>query len=852
MSAINNFAWNFPYIGIPQIKPITIACGEGNNTLAYSPDGIYWKGLGIKVFTTRANKAVWTGVRWVAVGTGTYWVATSLDGITWTGQESDILTEAYDIAWNGSYLVAVGYGDDYTIATSNDGITWYGVANSSTIFTTRASSISWTGQTWIALGSGTNTSAICTTKNPTNWTPTAPNNLVVTDMSNSITIGVFNETYGSPGSINSAPPFTRQMTTTTSDDWSSTSAYSNSTGEYTGDQSTTYDDTLTASGEWIQIELLDPVICHYYCLSWLITNTASQYTIARSWSLLGSNDGATWVHIDSYSYPDAAPPVNTNEYPFTIKMRNLFSNAALCNIYRIVFKSIFPGGPSTTTVRLSQCDMFTMNSSSKTIPVKYKPIVTRTHVLYPNSFMKFNDSVGTLTTLIATDLCGNLVDSSFNNGYFMNPILNGANASPITSQSFDGYSMTCTTLSGNILYLTNQSLNTNLNTYKTLSGNAFTTQISGNLNASCYNGQRNIIGGSGGNLISYNTIIETAPSASFTPSLNASKLFTGVNGLASNPGYGTTYIENRIYFKPGERITLVAPRAYNQNMMPSNAFSFTMKNAEVTQNLVMVTFGNQGPSGSAGAIGFTGLGGLTGVDGSPGAPGPNDYQLWESASTTDLTLNGNLAINKSVTTDYAVDISGNFSTTTLTLSDVSASGQTIVVDGSTNTLNVDDFTVNGGNQEINNATTYLADISGTVNVSKVTTSYYEKMNTSPNIVNSQTASISITQGQLYFDIGTSMSSNFILEINGFPVSLISETFTYSFELIIDYINSPVNRYYCNQIKLGASTIPVAFTGGEPEVGLINTTTSIIKQVMHIFCTGGTIKFVGCDFIPYIQ
>jgi hypothetical protein len=137
MSTINNFSWNTPYIGTPTIKPLTIACGQGTHTLAYSQDGIYWKGIGNNTFSTRANKAVWNGSVWVAVGTGNYWAASSYDGIVWMGRDSSLMTEAYDVAWNGTVFVAAGYGGQYNLAASRDGITWYGLPYSAGIFTNR-------------------------------------------------------------------------------------------------------------------------------------------------------------------------------------------------------------------------------------------------------------------------------------------------------------------------------------------------------------------------------------------------------------------------------------------------------------------------------------------------------------------------------------------------------------------------------------------------------------------------------------------------------------------------------------------------------------------------------------------
>ena len=159
MTVIKNFAWNSPHLGNPIIKPLTIACGDGTNTLAYSQDGIYWKGLGNSVFSIRSNKAVWNGILWVAVGYGQYWVASSYDGINWFGRDSTLMTEAYDVAWNGTVFVAAGYGGQTPLCASADGIVWYGIANAAPIFSIQASAITWTGKAWIAYGSGGNTTA---------------------------------------------------------------------------------------------------------------------------------------------------------------------------------------------------------------------------------------------------------------------------------------------------------------------------------------------------------------------------------------------------------------------------------------------------------------------------------------------------------------------------------------------------------------------------------------------------------------------------------------------------------------------------------------------------------------------
>jgi len=143
---------------IPSVKiqHPTIAVGEGTNSIAYSPDGIKWTGLGNTIFTTGRGVA-WNGTRWVAVGSGTNTIAYSSDGIIWTP-----VTDAYKIfetiglvvAWNGKIWVAIGTGSKYKIAYSYDGITWNGVTGSAdpNMFFSGCNSVAWNGTMWVAIG----------------------------------------------------------------------------------------------------------------------------------------------------------------------------------------------------------------------------------------------------------------------------------------------------------------------------------------------------------------------------------------------------------------------------------------------------------------------------------------------------------------------------------------------------------------------------------------------------------------------------------------------------------------------------------------------------------------------------
>jgi hypothetical protein len=144
--------------GTVTIQHPVIAVGSGTNSLAYSPDGVQWTGLGTNIFST-GNGVAWNGSKWIACGTGNHTLAHSIDGLRWTGMGTNVFSnQAYDIAWNGSIWVAVGSGTN-SIAYSTDSITWAGSTSGNSIFTTRANGVAWSGTQWVAVGQGTNSIA---------------------------------------------------------------------------------------------------------------------------------------------------------------------------------------------------------------------------------------------------------------------------------------------------------------------------------------------------------------------------------------------------------------------------------------------------------------------------------------------------------------------------------------------------------------------------------------------------------------------------------------------------------------------------------------------------------------------
>ena len=149
------------------IQHPTVAVGTGQNTIAYSEDGITWKGLGQNIFDGEGYNVAWNGSLWVAVGLGSVnTMAISQDGLQWTGLgNSTFSTSGSGIGWNGTYWVATGSGAN-TLAYSQNGTYWFGLGSS--VFTQSGSGVGWNGTAWLATGQGGNTLAY--SLDSINWT----------------------------------------------------------------------------------------------------------------------------------------------------------------------------------------------------------------------------------------------------------------------------------------------------------------------------------------------------------------------------------------------------------------------------------------------------------------------------------------------------------------------------------------------------------------------------------------------------------------------------------------------------------------------------------------------------------
>jgi len=380
--------------------------------------------------------------------------------------------------------------------------------------------------------------------------------------------------------------FDNSLNTTSSTEWrSALSTYNATTGAYTGSISTTYNTSLSVSGEWLQLQLNNPKIIKSYHLAWFIDSSTNNFNIPKSWMLMCSTDATNWTLIDTFDYGVSTPPTNTSVKPVLIQLRNTFTNTINVRWYRLVVTSIFPGG-SLTYARISEMDLYESNSNTLTVDHNIKPILTKTHVLHPTTIIPFSASMGKQTVYNITDLDCNLIsNNTINNGSYNTNIINGLETDIITSTCFDGQSLIATPKTGNICYISNDNLNTNLNFDISLNGSLLTKNITGNVYASCFNGQRILLGGEGGNVITYSTTLNNSPDGVFKAAINANNLMTKVNGLASNSGYGFVYVPNRIYMNPGDKVSVIAPKSYNKNLSGTNTISMNLNNATIVKNI---------------------------------------------------------------------------------------------------------------------------------------------------------------------------------------------------------------------------------------------------------------------------
>jgi len=471
------------------------------------------------------------------------------------------MTECYDVAWNGTYFVAVGYNSSVaSLATSTDGITWTSVSIGS-VFSQRIHAIEWTGVVWLAYGSGTNTTAISTSLDASVWTATTTPNLCVVDCSNLLVGNI--STVTSSSNASSYPPenafdgsFNAVITT-----WQSDVANYDNTGAYTGSTSTTYNTSLTTTGEWLQIQLTNSVVCNNY---YVVFSVADGSAIPQSWTLLGSNDGTTWNSLNTFNYGTVTPPNNNWKYPFVCLPLDISSNTTAYSYYRIVFNTNF----GASYVSVAEFELF--DGGLQQLDRYIRPVVLKDLILHPTRILSVDGVIPNVYRI--TDLSCNLIRTGIvHGGKYVNNTIYGLAAEPAAT-TFDGCNHVVFSTSGKVTYLSNEASNTNLNFDNSFNGVVITGSTN-SINTACYNRKFILFGDSSGS-ISYGVLNANTP-PTFYPT-NASSLFSTIYGLASNSGYGFVVSPNTIYLKADERLSIVTPKFYDSALASDTSISFNV------------------------------------------------------------------------------------------------------------------------------------------------------------------------------------------------------------------------------------------------------------------------------------
>jgi sugar lactone lactonase YvrE len=131
---------------------IAVGYSSTNNTIAYSDDGINWT-LSNPIFDLRCYDVIYNGTVYIAVGWGEYSMATSSDGISWAYNNTFRLTNnpqySYCIFYDGSRYILGSNDSGGNIATSSDGITWVNEG----YIQMHIRRIAYNGDTYVAVGS---------------------------------------------------------------------------------------------------------------------------------------------------------------------------------------------------------------------------------------------------------------------------------------------------------------------------------------------------------------------------------------------------------------------------------------------------------------------------------------------------------------------------------------------------------------------------------------------------------------------------------------------------------------------------------------------------------------------------
>jgi hypothetical protein len=464
----------------------------------------------------------------------------SYDGIQWHGSGNTVLqTRANHAAWNGTRWVAVGKSANTWFAVSRDGTSWQQQPDS--LFT-EAYAVAWNGSLWIAAGEGS-TYSLAYSLDGVQWTGVANsksqlfvnratdvkwNGLVwtacgsPTAVASSVDGISWTATSGVVGDLSSVLLSAPSFVASASSGANPGNVFDLSDGTVWTSQSSAYNPTtglpVSSDGEYVQIQFVSN------------SYTVKQYYLrstATDWSLYGSNDGISWSLIDDKT------GITNNVFFST-------TNTTPYSYYRVVFQKIVAG---PTSVQANSVDFFVEQALSP--------------------YFKFNNTKRWLSSVV-------------NTGYSLTTQFNGVLSPAATSQvalstsfSYDGQYNLYTDLSNTNVYFGTDFSNGTLT--------AVSLPTIAKKYTSCFNGTYFFVGGSGPSSGTGSIMYAHPSDMSSWYSVDATFASGSVLALVSNSGLGFVSPPNTIYMNPGEKLSIVAPKFYDENMEKRGAtFNFSL------------------------------------------------------------------------------------------------------------------------------------------------------------------------------------------------------------------------------------------------------------------------------------
>jgi hypothetical protein len=253
-----------------------------------------------------------------------------------------------------------------------------------------------------------------------------------------------------------------------------------------------------------------------------------------------------------------------------------------------------------------------------------------------------------------------------------------------------------------------------------------------------------------------------------------------------------------------------------------------------------------------------------------------DTQLWNYVDSTksDIYVSGNVQIGTSTATQE-LDISGNIGVSGTIRSNIARFSNNLSINNnlsigkqynssSTNVLDVSGNVIFNNSMIINNPisinstqNSYVLDISGTTRIKKLFANNIYNYISVPTSLNSGYITVDYTTGDIfYIDVGSTITENFYCVIENLPITSIPFS-SINITLLLDYANTPLDRYYCDRLQIGQTIYTPNFNGGNPvAISEFNsyTNTYIITykyiQKFSIIVLGGSIWKVFCSSEKY--